>query len=189
MRHESVFCFLLKHVRITAIFIVLSFLSIKSKALASSFFPIPSLICLELVLEKLDEELNGFDVASCATNHMLDRGAKGALFTANILADNGIKSVGINEDGDISNNCVFINTNGIRVAFLSYTYGTNGIPNPEDNYFNKISLEKVEKAVEEGNAKEAFISSLSIKIFLTNIPEPTSPPNLCAEQANISSKE
>lgn len=75
----------------------------------------------------------GFDVASCATNHMLDRGAKGALNTANILADNGIKTVGINEDGDISNNCVFINTNGIRVAFLSYTYGTNGIPNPDDN--------------------------------------------------------
>lgn len=77
----------------------------------------------------------GFDVASCATNHMLDRGAKGALNTATMLADNGIKSVGINSDGDISNNCVFINTNGIRVAFLSYTYGTNGIPNPEDNLY------------------------------------------------------
>ena len=35
------------------------------------------------------------------------------------------------------------------------------LPNPEENYFNKISLENVEKAVEAGNVKEAFVATLS----------------------------
>lgn len=76
----------------------------------------------------------GFDVVTCATNHALDRGAAGVEFTKAFLEDRGIICLGIQTAGEKGDNpYTVIKRNGIRIAMLNYTYGTNGIQMPEES--------------------------------------------------------
>jgi len=68
----------------------------------------------------------GFDVASCANNHALDRGIQGIDITADFYENAGITCVGIQKSTDIQYRPYeIIYRNGIKIALLSYTYGTN----------------------------------------------------------------
>ena len=71
---------------------------------------------------------SGFDVASCANNHALDKGIYGIDVTSSFYKDNGITCVGIQGSGEEQYRPFeVIARNGIKIALLSYTYGTNGI--------------------------------------------------------------
>lgn len=75
----------------------------------------------------------GFDVVTCATNHALDLGQDGIDTTKNFFDDNNILCLGIQTTKE-QDYCPY-NTmmrNGIRFAFLNYTYGTNGIALPSE---------------------------------------------------------
>lgn len=61
--------------------------------------------------------LAGFDVLSLANNHILNQGSKGLLDTYKVLSEAGIKYVGTNE-----HNLVIKESQGIKFAFLAYTY-------------------------------------------------------------------
>ncbi len=76
----------------------------------------------------------GFDVVTCATNHMLDRGAEGAYFTREFFTSRGVVCTGIRakEEAESSPYEIIVR-NGIRFALFNYTYGTNGLRPPEDN--------------------------------------------------------
>lgn len=82
----------------------------------------------------------GFDVVTCATNHLLDRGAEGVDFTKKFFDTHEIRCLGI-QSKEEKNYCPYsvLVKNGIRFAMLNYTYGTNGIRIPED-YPNMIHL-------------------------------------------------
>ncbi len=88
----------------------------------------------------------GFDVICHGTNHALDRGSKGIV---NCL-DNWRKTypdmlvLGIydNEQDASAERVPIIERNGIRVAVLNYTYGTNGIPAPADMPYAVSLLDK-----------------------------------------------
>lgn len=68
----------------------------------------------------------GFDVASCANNHVLDRGIQGIDTTVKFYKDAGITCVGIQDSKDTEYRPYeLISRNGIRIALFSYTYGTN----------------------------------------------------------------
>ncbi|MDE7402755.1 MAG: CapA family protein [Muribaculaceae bacterium] len=72
----------------------------------------------------------GFDMFLTANNHCLDRRDRAARRTIAALDSLGIDHVGTYHDAaDRRAKVPFIkNINGIRVGFLNYTYGTNGIP-------------------------------------------------------------
>lgn len=76
----------------------------------------------------------GFDVICHATNHALDRGAKGIVncleYWNNTYPE--IDVVGIYDNREDFDNICIRQVNGIRFAILDYTYGTNGIPLPGD---------------------------------------------------------
>jgi len=76
----------------------------------------------------------GFDVICHATNHALDKGKSGLLNCASYWEKNHpeITMVGINKTEDDYSRVDIIEKKGIRIAILNYTYGTNGIPQPED---------------------------------------------------------
>lgn len=76
----------------------------------------------------------GFDVVTCATNHVLDRGALGVDFTKKFFDECGVKCLGIQaaEEKDYRPYEVIVKKD-IRFALLNYTYGTNGIMLPEDD--------------------------------------------------------
>ncbi len=76
----------------------------------------------------------GFDVVCHGTNHALDKGKKGLTSCLNFWAENypDIAVLGIHESQESQNNIYIYEQNGIRIAILNYTYGTNGIPLPGD---------------------------------------------------------
>ena len=76
----------------------------------------------------------GFDIASCATNHMLDRGYEGVLSTAKAFDKEGILHTGINTLRD-SKTVLFIEKNNISFAVCNYTFSLNGIKLPENKEF------------------------------------------------------
>ncbi len=88
----------------------------------------------------------GFDVICHATNHALDKGKKGIV---NCLdhwrkAYPDVLATGIydNEQEASEENIPILERNGIRVAVLNYTYGTNGIAAPADMPYAVSMLNK-----------------------------------------------
>ena len=77
----------------------------------------------------------GFDVILHATNHTLDKGKTGVLNCMNFWDNNypNITYLGINKSQEEWNTNIFIyEQEGIKIAILNYTYGTNGINPPSD---------------------------------------------------------
>ena len=72
----------------------------------------------------------GIDVLSTANNHSLDKGYKGLESTLNFLDDAGIAHTGTYASKEEQDKILIQNVKGITMAFLSFTYGTNGIPVP-----------------------------------------------------------
>ena len=72
----------------------------------------------------------GFDLFLTANNHCLDRRDKGLMRTCQMLDSLGIPHIGTyrNQQERDQHIPYIVNVKGIKIAFLDYTYGTNGIP-------------------------------------------------------------
>ena len=72
----------------------------------------------------------GFDLFLTANNHCLDRRDKGLVRTCQTLDSLGIPHIGTYRNQQERDRRVpyIVNVKGMRIAFLDYTYGTNGIP-------------------------------------------------------------
>lgn len=78
----------------------------------------------------------GFSVVNHATNHIMDRGEEAVIATLEFWDSvPGITVLGIRRSEEERSRPVLMTKNNITVGFLSYTYGTNGIPVPEDRDF------------------------------------------------------
>lgn len=77
----------------------------------------------------------GIDVVSTANNHCMDKNFSGLVSTLNYLDDAGIAHMGTNATQEDQNKILIKEVNGIKIAFLAFTYGTNGIPIPSDKSF------------------------------------------------------
>ena len=88
----------------------------------------------------------GFDVFLCATNHTMDKGFKGIQNECAFFDKHPeVKHVGSNDTEDDYNSIVYYEAKGIKFAILNYTYGTNGIPLPNDKQWcvNMMDKEKI----------------------------------------------
>lgn len=86
-----------------------------------------------------DVQAIGFDLVTTANNHCMDKGYNGLVRTLDTLDAAGLKHVGTyrtQEEFSANNGVVVADVGGISVAFLGYTYGTNGIPVAEDKDFS-----------------------------------------------------
>lgn len=77
----------------------------------------------------------GFDVLITANNHCLDRGFYGLKRTIKILDSLGIQHCGTYISKEDSEKPLIVEIKGIKLAILSYTYGTNGISPPSGKEF------------------------------------------------------
>lgn len=73
----------------------------------------------------------GVDIVNNATNHSMDRGLAGLKASISNMRDRGMMYVGSFDSPADRNAPRVIEANGLKVGFLAYTYGTNGIPVPE----------------------------------------------------------
>lgn len=98
----------------------------------------------------------GIDILTTGNNHSLDTGYAGLTRTLDVLDGYGISHTGTARSQEEQNTILMKDLNGIKTAFLNYTYGTNGIPLPKGKEYcvNLIDKEfmksQIEKAKEEG---------------------------------------
>lgn len=92
----------------------------------------------------------GFDLCLTANNHSLDRGTRGVRSTIATLDEYGIAHVGSYESDSARNVALpkTISINGIRIAFLNYTYGTNGISPRDGTVIDYIDRQRISDDVE-----------------------------------------
>lgn len=87
----------------------------------------------------------GIDVVSTANNHCMDTGYNGLVSTLDYLDEANIAHTGTSRSVEEQNTVLIKDVNGIKIAFLSFTYGTNGIPVPSSKTYavNLISEELI----------------------------------------------
>jgi poly-gamma-glutamate capsule biosynthesis protein CapA/YwtB (metallophosphatase superfamily) len=105
----------------------------------------------------------GIDIVSTANNHSLDRGEKGIRSQATYLNNIGLPYVGSFLDATDRQTLRIVEKNGIKLAFLAYTYGTNGIsaPKGKDYLVNIINRDKMAQEIDRAKM-EADVIVMSI---------------------------
>lgn len=102
----------------------------------------------------------GFDVILHATNHALDKGKKGITNCLSFWQENypEIGVVGIHESQEKQDEVYVCEKNGIRIAILNYTYGTNGINLPSDMPYavDLLEKDKIEKDIQKAEETADF---------------------------------
>ncbi|MBC7074477.1 MAG: CapA family protein [Syntrophomonadaceae bacterium] len=87
----------------------------------------------------------GFDLVVTANNHALDRGYQGAIRTLEVLHAAGLDTVGTYKSEQDSRTFLIKDIKGVKIGFLAYSYGTNGIPVPDEHayLFNFLDRDKI----------------------------------------------
>lgn len=102
----------------------------------------------------------GVDVISLAGNHALDYGYSGLCRTIDILDEADISHLGTYKTAEDQEKILIKNVKGVKIAFINYTYGTNGIPVPSDKKYclNLIDKNLISKQIEK--AKEQNVDMI-----------------------------
>lgn len=105
----------------------------------------------------------GIDIVSTANNHALDRGVEAQKLSINYLNQIGLPHVGSYLTKEEQDKLVILEKKGIKVAYLAYTYGLNGIPIPKGNEYivNIIDKEKIKNEIQRAK-KEADVIVMAI---------------------------
>lgn len=91
----------------------------------------------------------GFNVLTTANNHSMDKGSDGIIHTLDVLDENNIIHTGTFRTQEEKDKPLIIEVEGIKLGLISYTYGTNGLPVPEDKPYmvNLLDLDSIEEDV------------------------------------------
>lgn len=98
----------------------------------------------------------GFDILSLANNHILDRGKRGLEGTIALLNEKGFYHTGAFASGESREKDypLIIEKKGFKIAFLSYTYDTNGLIQSKPNVVNYIDTLQIRKDIESAKEKK-----------------------------------
>ncbi|MBE6115136.1 MAG: CapA family protein [Erysipelotrichaceae bacterium] len=94
----------------------------------------------------------GFDLVNTASNHSLDKREQGIVNAMNTFAKYPELVVnGTNASQEQAEELRILESKGVKIGFLAYTYGTNGIPTPSGKEYlvNRIEKEKIIADIEE----------------------------------------
>lgn len=96
----------------------------------------------------------GFDLLSTANNHCLDRGSKGGLRTLQMLDSLSLHHLGTYSDSldREKNHPLMVEVKDFKLAFVAYTYATNGIKAAPPFRVNYIDEQQIAKDVQKAKA-------------------------------------
>lgn len=98
----------------------------------------------------------GFDILINANNHALDRGLKGAIRTIKVVNELEFVQTGTFSDSTAraTSYPLVFEKNGIRIALLNYTYGTNGIKDRPPVIINRIDTIQIRDDLQKAKSAE-----------------------------------
>ena len=101
----------------------------------------------------------GFDVLCTANNHSIDKGYSGIESTLDFLDEYGISHMGTARSEEEQDTILVKDVNGIKIAFLAYTYGTNGITIPSDKEYcvNLIDKDLIKEHISLAKAQDVDV--------------------------------
>lgn len=99
----------------------------------------------------------GLDIMTTANNHSLDIGYSGLVSSLNYLDEAGLEHTGTARSPEEQDKILFKDLNGIKTAFLAFTYGTNGIPVPKGKEYcvNLIDKDFIKRKINQAKAEGA----------------------------------
>ena len=102
----------------------------------------------------------GVDIISLAGNHALDYGYTGLCRTIDVLDNADISHLGTYKTAEEQEKILIKNVKGVNIAFINYTYGTNGIPIPSGKEYcvNLIDKDLIKKQIKQ--AKEQNVDMI-----------------------------
>jgi len=101
----------------------------------------------------------GFDLLVNANNHAIDQGVRGLERTIKKMDELGINHTGTYLSQNDRDSIRIFNINGIHLAVIAYSYGTNGVPIPKGkNYIiNLIDYDLIEKDIDKARNNKVDI--------------------------------
>ncbi|WP_349408352.1 CapA family protein [Pseudalkalibacillus sp. SCS-8] len=93
----------------------------------------------------------GVDIVTLANNHTLDRGEQAIMNALDHWNSIGMAYTGAYRSEEDQAEIRIMEANDIRFSFLSFTYGTNGIPVPDGKSYlvNLIDVERIKLEIEQ----------------------------------------
>ncbi len=105
----------------------------------------------------------GLNLFLLANNHLLDMGGSGFEQTVSTYKRLGAKATGayLSKEDEYKENPVIIEKNGIKVALINFSYGTNGFAIPEPYRMNLMDSSHVKEVISRAKKEGAdFIFAL-----------------------------
>lgn len=110
---------------------------------------------------------SGIDMVTTATNHSLDRGVAGLLKNLHVLEKYNLKNIGTYRNKEERDRVFVEYFNGLKVAFLNYTFGTNaqinGIELTDDERFYINLMKPQDKEMKKYKTSK---NSMKLKSFI-----------------------
>ena len=91
------------------------------------------------------------------TNHTMDFGVKGLAMTTQILTEHNISQVAAAGTEESSKKIFVYQKNNLKIAFVGYIYGMNGLSIPEPWMINLIDLDKIKSDITEAKKQADFV--------------------------------
>jgi poly-gamma-glutamate capsule biosynthesis protein CapA/YwtB (metallophosphatase superfamily) len=108
------------------------------------------------------DDMAGFDIFVTANNHCNDRGRKGLERTSRVLDSAGITHTGsfVNANDKDSLHPLIYTIKNKKIAFINYTYSTNGIPVEYPNIINKIDSLEIKDDIKKAKEKADIVIAI-----------------------------
>lgn len=110
----------------------------------------------------------GFDLICTANNHSLDRGEEGVLRTLANLNVEGLAAVGTYSNWEERKEILVMEEGGQRLAFLAYTYGTNGLLPPAGKEYLVKLIDEQEMGEDIAHARAEGVDWIIVFLHFGN---------------------
>ena len=101
----------------------------------------------------------GFNIVNMANNHSLDKGSWAIPESIKLWDQTDVYHTGVFASQEDRDKPVIIDKNGIKVGFLCYTYGTNGIAPDTDYRISYLDEEKIREDIVKSIIPQEFLEN------------------------------